>query len=375
MKFKISRDYFSAGLNQVVNIVSSRPTLPIFNNVLIEAEEGKIVLTTTNLDIGIRCAVKAEVVETGSITLPVKKLKDIVSGLMGNEISVELFSGTKVKITSGSSDASMTGIETEQFPALPSVENQNLFEIEQSDLSAMVKSVSYAQSTDENRYVLNGVFFNFNEEGLVLVATDGRRLATCERKVAVEMDKVKSFILPAKTVSELQKQLSGGKGKVAIGLSERQVMFEIEVDEKAENGLCDKIRIVSKVVEGNYPQYKQVIPKDSGNYLEIEREMFLGSVEFAAKATSDKANSVHLNISSNILEVSANGGDTEASNKIAVQYSGAEMKIAFNPAFLSEPLRALPQDVIVFEFKDELSPGVIKTKDEGFLCVIMPQRK
>lgn len=376
MKFKINREFFSAGLNQVVNIVSNRPALPVFNNVLIEAADGKIRLTTTNLDIGIVCLIKAEVITPGSITLPVKKLKDIVSGLMGSEVSVELFSGTKVKITSGSSDALMTGIETEQFPPLPTVGSENMFEIDQSELALMINNVAYAQSTDENRYVLNGVFFNFSEDGLVLVATDGRRLATCERKSdsAKEIGSMKSFILPAKTVNELIKQL-GSKGKVSIGLNERQVMFEIDAEEKKDSGFCDKIKIVSKVVEGNYPQYKQVIPKDSGNVIEIEREMFLRSVEFVAKVTTDKNNSLHLNITSNSIEVVATGGENEASNKIAVKYEGPEMRIAFNPQFLSDPLKALTQDVVVFEFKDELSPGVIKTKDSGFLCVIMPQRK
>ena len=129
MKFKINREFLSAGLSQVVNIVSNRPTLPVFSNVLIQAEDGKVRLTTTNLEIGILCLVKADVAVPGSITLPVKKLKDIVGGLMGSEISVELFSGNKVKITSGSSDAVMSGIETEQFPPLPVVSDENLFEI------------------------------------------------------------------------------------------------------------------------------------------------------------------------------------------------------------------------------------------------------
>lgn len=374
MKFRINKDFFSAGLGQVVNIVSSRSALPVFNNVLIEAENDKIRLTTTNLDIGILCIVKAEVIVPGSITLPVKKLKDIVSGLMGSEVIFELFSGTKVKITSGSSDATITGIETEQFPSLPVVSEENLFEINQSDLASMIKNVSYAQSSDENRYVLNGVFFNFTEDGLALVATDGRRLATCEKKIDSSPVEMKPFILPAKTVNELQKQLRA-KGKVSIGLNERQVMFKVEVDEKEDVGLCDEIKIVSKIVEGNYPQYKQVIPKDSGKHIEVERDMLLRSVDFASKVTTDKNNSVYLNISPNTLEVAANGGENEASNKIAVKYEDTEMKIAFNPQFLLEPLKALSQDTVVFEFKDELSPGLIKTKDEGFLCVIMPQRK
>lgn len=375
MRFKTNREFFAKGLNQVVSVVvGTKQNLPVFQNVLIEAEKDRIRLTTTNLDIGVLCFVKAEVVTPGSITLPVKKLKDIVGGMMGSEISFELFSETRVRIKCGSSDAVMTGIEKEQFPPLPVVSGENFFEVEQSDLSSMIRSVSYAQSTDENRYVLNGVFFNFSEEGLALVATDGRRLATCERKIPVVSSGIKSFILPARTVNELLNQL-GTKGKASIGLNERQVMFEIEVDEEAASGLCGSIRIISKFVEGNYPQYKQVIPKDSKCRIEIEREMFLLSVDFVAKVVTDRNNSVYLNLSQNTLEVTANGGEIEVSNKIAIQYEGPEMKIAFNPQFLSDPLKSLACDNVVFEFKDELSPGVLKTKDEGFLCVIMPQRR
>jgi len=372
MKFNIKRDFFVAGLSQVANIVSNRPTLPIFSNVLIEAEDGKISLTTTNLDIGIRCFIKADVVTPGAITLPVKTLKDIVGSMLGSEVVVELFSESKVKIKSGSSDATMTGIASEQFPTLANVSNENLSAIEQSELSVMLNNVAYAQSSDENRYVLNGVFFNFSEEGLVLVATDGRRLATCERKFdgsAEAKNTMKPFILPAKTVSELTKQL-GSKGKVSIGRNERQVLFEIDSDEKSDNGFCDKIRIVSKVVEGNYPQYKQVIPKDSPNSIEIEREVFLRTVDFVSKVTDR----LYLDIGNNLIDVSAASKENEASNKVAVLYEGPAMKIAFNSKFISDTLKALTQDVIIFEFKDELSPGVIKTKDNSFCCVIMPQR-
>jgi len=370
MKFNIKRDFFVAGLSQVANIVSNRPTLPVFSNVLIEAEDGKISLTTTNLDIGIRCLIKADVVTPGSITLPVKTLKDIVGSMLGSEVAVELFSESKVKIKSGSSDATMTGIASEQFPPLANVSDENIFSIEQSELSVMINNVAYAQSTDENRYVLNGVFFNFSEDGLVLVATDGRRLATCERKSdGASKSTMKPFILPAKTVSELTKQL-GSKGKVSIGRNERQVLFEIDSDEKSDNGFCDKIRIVSKVVEGNYPQYKQVIPKESPNSIEIEREVFLRTVDFVSKVSER----LYLDIGSNLIDVSGVSKENEASNKVAVLYEGPAMKIAFNTKFISDTLKALTQDVVIFEFKDELSPGVIKTKDASFCCVIMPQR-
>lgn len=377
MKFNISREFFVAGLSQVANIVNNRGQLPVFNNVLIEAEDGKIQLTTSNLDIAIRCIIKADVITPGSITLPIKTLKESVSAMLGNEVSVELFSETRVKIKSGSSNALMTGIEATQFPAFRDIQKENLFVIDQNELLLMLNNVVYAQSMDENRYVLNGVFFNFSENGLTLVATDGRRLSISDHKVEDNSDNkgvVKSFILPAKTVGELVKQL-GTKGKVSIALNERQVMFEIDSDEKSESGFIDKVKIISKIVEGNYPQYKQVIPKDSNNTIEIEREMFLHAAEFINKFMNEKMGTLYLDIGNNSIDVSTSDGENEANNKIAVQYEGNEIKIAFNPKFILDPLKALTQDIVVFEFKDELSPGVIKTKDSKFLSVIMPQRR
>lgn len=378
MKFNVSKEVFEKGLGQVLNVVGSRNQDPICNNVLIEADEGGTVrLTTTNMDIGVRCSVRAEVVVAGSITLPAKKLKELVSGLMGNEINLELFSKTKVKLECGSSDAVLSGIKSEMFPNLAVDESEMFLEIGQSDLLSMLRSVAYAQSTDPNRYVLNGVYFNFTGDVFAVVATDGRRLATCEYRMPGADGanaKAKSFILPSKTVAELIKQL-GANGKLRIGVSEKQVTFDIDVEGRGESGFCENVKIVSKVIEGNFPQYKQVIPKDPGKVMEVEREVFLRSVEFASKVTTDKYNSVYLTLVPNMLEVSANGGENEAKNRIAVQYNGPEIKIAFNPQFLRDPLGALVQDIVVFEFKDELSPGVLKTKNSCFLCVIMPQRK
>lgn len=374
MKFNINRDHFVAGLAQVVSVVSNRLSLPVLVNVLIEAENGFIRLTTTNLDIRISCKIKAEVIENGKITLPAKWLKDIVGGFKSGEVFVELQGENRVKITSGSSKFNPIGIPSVDFPDEPIVGDEFAFEVEQSDLAGMIKSVSYAQSTDENRYVLNGVLFNFSEDKIALVATDGRRLATCEKKMSVTTENPTQFILPAKTISELQKQL-GNSGKIRFALSERQVVFEIDVTEE-NSGLMDKIRIVSKIVEGNYPQYKGVIPKDSGNRIEIEREDLLSAVLQAAKVTTDKNSSVVLNISANQIEITASSTEYgEASDKLAVRYEGPEARIAFNPQFITDPLKALAQDSVMFEFKDDLSPGVFKTKDESFLCVVMPQRK
>ena len=176
MKFQITKDHFSNGLQQVLNVVATRSTMPILSNVLIEAADGHISLTTTNLDLGIRCRIKADVSENGGITLPVRKLATIVRELPQNDVFIESGENNQAKITSGGSNFKIMGIATEEFPPLPTFENRKVFELGQDDVVNMLKSISYAQSSDENRYILNGVYFNFAEEKLTLVATDGRRL-------------------------------------------------------------------------------------------------------------------------------------------------------------------------------------------------------
>ena len=373
MKFKINQDHFSNGLQQVLNVVASRSTMPILSNVLIEAEEGHISLTTTNLDLGIRCRIKAEVIDTGSITLPVRKLTTIVKELPVNEVFLETSEKNQTKITSGGSLFKIMGISSEEFPPLPTFENRKVFELSQDEIVNMLKSVSYAQSTDENRYILNGVYFNFADEKLTLVATDGRRLGLTGLDLEVSEENTGSLILPAKTVAELER-LMGKGGKVNIAFNDRQAAFEIGLDEAGDSGLVDHLYLVSKIVEGNYPNYRQVIPKETEHRVKIERELMLECVHRAALVTSDKSNSVKIKVSKNLLEISGQSSEYgESHESMAIAYDGPEVQVAFNPQFLMEPLRALSKDEVFFEFKDELSPGLFKTLD-NFVCVIMPLR-
>lgn len=373
MKFKINQDHFSNGLQQVLNVVASRSTMPILSNVLIEAEEGHISLTTTNLDLGIRCRIKAEVSETGTITLPVRKLATIVKELPVNEVFLETSENNQAKITSGGSLFKIMGISSEEFPPLPSFENRKVYELSQDEIVNMLKSVSYAQSTDENRYILNGVYFNFADEKLTLVATDGRRLGLTGLELEVSEENAGSLILPAKTVAELERLMGKGE-KVNIAFNDRQAAFEIGLDDAGESGLVDHLYLVSKVVEGNYPNYRQVIPKETEHRVKIERELMLECVHRAALVTSDKSNSVKIKVSKNLLEITGQSTEYgESHESMAIAYDGPEVQVAFNPQFLMEPLKALTKDEVFFEFKDELSPGLFKTLD-NFICVIMPLR-
>jgi DNA polymerase-3 subunit beta len=372
MKFKINRDHFANGLAQVLNVVGSKSTMPILSNVLIEAEKDQISLTTTNLDLGIRCKIKAEVKETGSVTLPVKRLASIVRELPNIDVTFDGSPNHQVKLSSGGSNFRIMGIGREDFPPLPEFGEEKAYTLQQDELNSMLKNVSYAQSTDETRYILNGVYFNFRDGKISLVATDGRRLAVVSKEMDVPAESAGAIILPAKTVSELSRLLDKGE-KVKINFSDRRCAFQIATD-KDTSGLIDNVYLYSKVVEGNYPNYLQVIPKETHQRIKLERELLLECVHRAALVCSEKANSVRIKLSSNLLEITAQSPDFgEAHESMAISYSGPELQVAFNPAFIMDPLRALTKDEVFFEVKDDVSPGVFKTLD-SFICVIMPVR-
>ncbi len=372
MKLKINRDHFSNGLAQVLNVVGSKATMPILSNVLIEADKDHITLTTTNLDLGIRCKIKAEVKEGGAVTLPVKRLATIVRELPDSDVSFDAAPNHQVKLTSGGSNFRIMGMGKDDFPPLPEFGDDRTFTLEQAELITMLKSVAYAQSTDETRYILNGVYFNFRDGKLSLVATDGRRLALVSKELEVPEDAAGSIILPAKTVAELGRMLDKGE-KLKVSFNERRAAFQITTD-KDSSGLVDSIYLYSKVVEGNYPNYQQVIPKETHQRIKLERELFSQCIHRAALVCSEKSNSVKLKLSSNLLEITAQSPDFgEAHESIAINYSGPTLQVAFNPQFLLDPLKALTKDEVFFELKDEVSPGVFKTL-ETFICVIMPVR-
>jgi len=372
MKFKINRDHFANGLAQVLNVVGSKATMPILSNVLIEAEKDHISLTTTNLDLGIRCRIKAEIKDPGAVTLPVKRLAGIVRELPNLDVTVDGSPNHQVKLTSGGSTFKIMGIGKEEFPPLPEFGEEKAHSLAQSELATMLRSVSYAQSNDESRYILNGVYFNFRDGRLFLVATDGRRLAMVSKEMEVPADAAGAIILPAKTVGELTRLLDKGE-KVQISFNDRRAVFQVATDKDA-SGLVDNIYLYSKVVEGNYPNYQQVIPKETHQRIKLERELLLQCVHRAALVCSEKANSVKIRLTSNLLEITAQSPDFgEAHESMAISYSGPDLQVAFNPAFVMDPLKALAKDEVFFEVKDEVSPGVFKTLD-NFVCVIMPVR-
>ena len=377
MKFKINRDFFSSGLQLVTSVVGTRKTMPILQNVLIEARSGVVRLTTTNLDLGARCSVKAEVSEEGTVTLPVKELGRIVRELADMEVNVESTDTPKATISTRGSVFNVMGMDSKEFPPLPELNEQKEFDLDRQEVVSMLKSVSYAQSVNEERYMLKGVFFQFSKDRLSLVATDGRRLAVTRREMKVLEGDEGEFILPSLTVSELEKLPDVGE-TVSISFTDRQVAFELKIDENddASTGFVDSVYLVSKVVEGKYPNYKQVIPKDDFNAANIERELMQECVHRAALVSDEK---VTLRIKKNEMEITGQSSLGDACESMGITYEGEEATVSFNPRFLLDPLKSLQRDKVTLEFRDDMSPGVFKVKKEedaklSFLCVVMPIR-
>ncbi|HEX8372623.1 MAG TPA: DNA polymerase III subunit beta [Chthoniobacterales bacterium] len=362
MKFSVSKEKLNEGLQAVQNVVSTRTTLPILSNVLIQATESGLTLTTTDLDVGIRINVEAVVERIGATTLPARRLSSIVRELPSSDIQFDIDSKNSASIRCGASFFKILGLPEEEFPPLSRFENARVFNIKQKELKDGLKKTAYAISTDETRYVLNGVLHSFKENKLSLVATDGRRLALVDIELEFPRSQETEVIIPTKAITEISRLLKDD-GEVKVSVSDNQVAFEL-----------NNTLLVSKLIEGNYPNYRQVIPGEARERVILERESFLNCVRRVAILASDKSNSVKLIFSKNNIDITANTPDVgEARESVAVTYKGKDMAIAFNPEFLMAPLRNLPNDEVFLDLIDEMSPGVIKIQTP-FLYVLMPMR-
>jgi len=362
MKFSATKEKLLEGLQQVQNVVSTRTTLPILSNVLLQAKEGAVHLTTTDLDVGVRGSFEANVDKVNATTLPARRLFTIIRELPSSEIAIEVDGKNAASIRSGQSFFKILGLPEEEFPPLPKFENAKVVTMRQKDLHDGLRKTAYAISTDETRYVLNGVLFSFKENKLTLVATDGRRLAMLDIELEFPRSHEAEIIVPTKAVTELQRLLKDD-GEVKISVGSGQIAFDL-----------NNTLLVSKLIEGNYPNYKQVIPSEAKERVTLERETFLNSLRRVSLLASDKSNSIKLNFSKNNIEITANTPEVgEARESLPVAYKGRDFSIAFNPEFLMAPLRNLTEDEVFFDLIDEMSPGVLKIQTP-FLYVLMPMR-
>lgn len=294
------------------------------------------------------------------------------------EVDVETSDGTKVSISTRGSTFNLVGMDSKEYPPLPGLEESDSFTINRECLLEMLKSVSYAQSVNEERYMLKGVFFKKESTDLSLVATDGRRLAVATKELTIsENDGNCEFILPSITVNELEKLPQIGN-IILLSYTDRQVQIELNVSEQTyENqGFRGSIKLISKVVEGKYPNFKQVIPKDNFKSAMVERELMLECVSRASLIADER---ITLRIKNKEMEITGQSILGDACENMPIDYEGEEATVSFNPKFIQDPLRCVKKDNISLEFRDDMSPGVFKInpKDKeqaNLLCVVMPIR-
>lgn len=362
MKFKIVRSKFLEGLKSVQNIVAGKGSLPILQNVLLEAKNNFLTLTTTDLDISIRSEVACEVSEEGMTTLPVKLLFSSISKAREGEVEVEVDANDHATVLAGSARFKLAGMSESLFPRLPQDEDAFIYKIRQNVLREMLRQTSYAASQDDTRRTLKGVLMSFRDAKLTMVATDGRRLALVEMEMEFPKDCEKDIILPFKAVQELQRSLAGEE-EASILVQKSQVCFRL-----------GSVMIYSKLMEEAYPNYRQVIPKECAVQIAVDRQALLDALDRASVMTMDEAHSIKLIFEGNRLTVMSAASEIgEASDEVDIKYAGERIEIMFNPNYVMDPLKAIDDDEITINLNNGHSPAVIRCSIQ-FLYVLMPLR-
>lgn len=361
MKFSVDKSVLIEGIQAVQNIISSKAALPILSHILLETGNNNLRLTATDLDIGISCVIPVNVLENGSVSVPAKRFGDIIRELPANTTTINTKKNNLVLIETGSCQFKIIGLPKEEFPKLPEFKDKEAVKVEQDILKEMLTLTSFAVSFDETRYILNGILFKIENNSLTLVATDGKRLAVIERKLKQSIDRTIKVIVPIKTIHELNRNLSEGKD-VSIILGNNQILFDL-----------DSVVVISRLIEGEFPDYRQVIPAPSDSKIQISREEFLLAVRRAALLATPDYQAVKFEVFKNKMVVSKSTPDIgESREEVPVDYQGKEIMIGFNPNYLMDVLKNLEEEKINFELTDGEKPGVIRV--DGYIYIVLPMR-
>ena len=366
------KDELLRGIQIVSFTGSPRSTLPVLSNFSFETKGDKIKLSSTDLEIAIECYIKGEIIEEGGVTIPMKKFLDIVKELpVDKEIEIRADETSHINITSGKSKFNLMGISKLEYPVIPIFSRENCFTIEKEIFTQMLRKTIFSVSKDLQRYVLNGVYFVIMNNKFSMVATDGRRLAYIENNSIKETTNGRA-IVPTKAVNDILRLLSSDtKSKnIKISITTNQIAIEI-----------DDIVFLSILIDGTFPSYKQVIPKNSKLKIKLNSKDTLAAVKQMAiltenRLSSDISSSVKFYFDADVLKISAStAGIGFGEVELEVEYKDKPSEINFNPNFVKEVLQNIDEDFAIFEFSDSLNPVLIyPEKNKDYLYVIMPMR-
>ena len=363
IELKIQREDFLKAVGVVLGAVSSKATIPVLNNILIQTDgPDKILLTATDLELGIRTECHAMVAIGGAVTVPAKKLHEILRELPVGELDVTVAKNNAVNIKTNKSFFKIMGLEPNDFPKLPEPTPEQSFELDRDVLRRCLTLTSFAISRDETRYTLNGVLIAARNKAIRFIATDGKRLAYIEREIEGG-EALFEMIVPVKTVLELIKALTESEGKVRIVSAQNQTIFRL-----------NKTLFVSRLIEGRFPNYEQVIPKEEKTTTQVGRLEFLSALKRVSLLTSQENQSVKLDfIKGKLLIYSKAVNLGEAKEEILTDVRGEDLTIGFNPSYLIDALKNLEGESILLSMSGPDKPGLVKTND-GYLYVVMPMQ-
>ena len=384
MKLIVDRNELWHGIDTVLDAVPSKPALPVLANILLEAEGKTLSIAATDLDLSIRTQVPATVETKGRITVPARTLAEITREWPEAELSIEV-QDDRLKLSGRLGDAdssegaySLAGMEAEEFPSMPTALDGISLNLGGADaeggvLVDMINKTSFAVSRDDTRPVLNGVLWRIDTQGMEMVATDGSRLA-CYRLALDLEDQVKgeeetAVIVPPQALSQIVKLLGGHEGSVEITLGETQILFDL-----------GHAHLLSRLIEGPYVDYTQVIPQSNEKELKIASEDLLPAVRRVSILSSSYTRQVRFKLSSGLVELSAASPEIggEAREVIPAEYSEEDMEIGYNAQFLMEILRKMDTPGIRFELNNHVTAALLKPTEqkegEDYFCLLMPLR-
>ncbi len=363
MRVTVSRPDMFQAVQRCQNIVERRHTVPILSNILLQAEDGKLTVTATDLDIGLRTGTAADVEQPGKTTVSARKLFDILRELDA-DVEMQLDQGF-LHIKSGHSKFRLLTMSADEYPQIKEEKNSIEIQLDGSDLAAMIAATSFAMSTDETRKYLTGTLFEIDESGsLNLVATDGHRLAMTQTHLS-QVEGTNRSIVPRKAVVEIRKLCEEIPGRVTLGLGERQVRLDL-----------DAHTLVSKLIDARFPNYADVIPVDNPEVAVVSRNGLDQVLRRVMIVANEFTHDVRLKLQADEMLVTAHNTEQEqAEESLSVDYSGQEMEIGFNARYIRDVLGAMHEDQVRIFLRDSLSPVLMKEETESTASyVIMPMR-
>ncbi len=362
MKALVKRDDLSNVLQEIQSVVEKKSTMPILSNVLLEASRDRLHITATDLEISIRDSIGAQVPEEGSTTVEARKIYEISRSLPDEDITLSAEKG-RLEVQGKRSFFTLVTLPEEDYPKVPSYPEEETIPMDASSFKDILDKTAFAASIDESRYTLRGIFLENDEGRLNIVATDGHRLSlVCREDPGLNLEK--GVIIPRKGVNELRKLLPKGDS-LRISIKEKDAIF-----------LTGTATLITRLVDGDFPDYKQVLPKGEGNPFTTDREAFLSALKRVSIMAGGSIG-VKLRIGNGVMTLFASNPDLgEAREDLEIRYSGEEVEAIFNPKYLIEPLSILDSEEVRFSIKDPLSPAILTTPDdEGFLYIVMPMRE